>query len=431
MARLPRDSRIETREARRKLPIRKSVYWRQVTTGVFVGFAKGSKRTTWIARYRSGSGYREQRIGAADDVIDADGEVTLSYPQAVKAAQALAAGQGKPVPKFYGDGLSVNAALDDYLEWRRTDRPNSSANLTDMHALNRYVRPEFGERTIKSLTAGELNDWLNALGRAPPTNRSTGGKRKRRPDIDMKDPTTRRRRRLSANRIWNVYRAALNHAWRDERNGIDSDVAWRRVKPLEVSEGEPPRMLDPEEIARLLNSASGEFRSLLRGALLTGARYGELAQLRAADFRRDESCIFIRQGKTGKMLVQPLTDEGTKFFDAVTAGRKRTDLIFSKPDGTSWGKSDQARPMKETTERAQLDGVSFKTMRATYGKLLLLATQDIELVAQALGHSDSRITRKHYAQYLPNEVAAGVRKMPSLGIMEESKVKRFKTSRGT
>src|SRR5271154_2348773 len=63
-----------------------------------------------------------------------------------------------------------------------------------------------------------------------------------------------------------------------------------------------------------------------------------------------------------------------------------------------------------------LKGVSFKTTRATYGKLLLLATGDLELVAKALGHSDTRITRKHYAQYLPNEVAFAVRKMPALGI---------------
>jgi integrase len=401
-----------------------------VTVGVFVGYAKGSKRATWIARWRAGDGYREQRIGTADDVVDADGTMTLSYSQAVKAAQAAAEGQGKAAPKFYGDGLLVNAALDQYLTWRVADRPGSSANNTDRVALNRHVRPKFGARTVASLSTGELNEWLHDLGRSAPTIRAPGGKRKRRPGVTMADPNTRRRRRLSANRVWNIFRAALNHAWRDERNGIETDVAWRRVKALEVSEGEPPRMLDSDEVARLLNSADGKFRTLLHGALLTGARYGELCDLRAADFRPAESCIFIRQGKTGKILVQPLTVEGTKFFESMTAGRKATDPVFTKPDGSEWAKSDQARPMREATERAKLEGVSFKTTRATYGKLLLLATQDIELVAKALGHSDSRITRKHYAQYLPNEVAAGVRKMPSLGIVTKSNVKRFKTSRG-
>ncbi len=74
------------------------------------------------------------------------------------------------------------------------------------------------------------------------------------------------------------------------------------------------------------------------------------------------------------------------------------------------------RMMRALVKAAKLDDVSFKTTRATYGKLLLLATKDIEMVAKALGHSDSRITRKHYAQYLPNEVARAVASMPSLGV---------------
>lgn len=425
MARIPRDSRIETREARRKLKASKRPYWRQVVIGVFLGYAKGSTRATWIARWREGGGYREQRLGAADDAMDADGAVTLSYSQAVKGAQAQAAGGGKAAPRFYGDGMTVGAALDEYLTWRKADRPDSSANKTDEHAFNRHVRPKFGTRTVASLGGAELREWLAALAKTPPTNRAAKGARKRRTGVDMADPAVRRKRRQSANRVWNAFRAALNHAWRDERNGIETDAAWRRVKPLDVEEAGPPRMLEHDEITRLLNAAQGEFRSLLRGALFTGARYGELTNLRAGDYLAGEHAIVIRQSKTGKVLVQPLTDEGSKFFDSVTVGRARDALIFERTKGEGWSKSDQARPMREAAERARVEGVSFKVTRATYGKLLLLATKDIELVAKALGHSDSRITRKHYAQYLPSEVAAGVRKMAPFGVNEQSNVERF------
>jgi len=426
MARAPRDSRIETREARRKLKTSKRAYWRQINVGVFLGYAKGANRSTWIARWREGAGYREKRLGAVDDTMDADGSVTLSYAQAINAVRIVAAGRASAAPRFYGDGMTVGAALDAYLEWRAADRPDSSANNTDAHALNRHVRPELGDRTIASLTAGELNGWLLALAKAPPTDRAPEGRRKRRPGIDMADPDVRRRRRLSANRVWNAFRAALNHAWRDERNGIAIDSAWRRVKPLDVSEGDPPRMLEQDEIIRLVNSAAGEFRTLLRGALFTGARYGELIALRVGDFLADKGCVIMRQGKSGKTLVQPLTDEGTQFFESLAAGHKRIDFLFTRANGEPWSKSDQARPMREAAEHAKLDGISFKVTRATYGKLLLLATKDIELVAKALGHSDSRITRKHYAQYLPNEVAEGVRKMQPIGGADGSNVKKFK-----
>ena len=415
MARLPRDSRIETREARRRLKASKRAYWRQVTVGVFLGYAKGATRATWVARWREGAGYREQRLGAADDAVDADGSVVLSYAQAVKAAQTVASGQGKAAPRYFGDGMTVGDALDAYLKWRASDRPLSSANKTDGHALNRHVRSKFGTRAVASLSGAELRDWLQALAKAPPTQRAPKGGRTRRPGVDMADPDVRRRRRLSANRVWNAFRAALNFAWRDERNGIETDVAWRRVKPLDVEDSGPPRMLDADEITRLLNAAQGEFRHLLRGALFTGARYGELTGLQVADFLSEQQAIVIRQSKTGKVLIQPLTEEGAQFFGELTAGRDRAAWIFERADGVAWAKSDQARPMREAAERAKVEGVSFKVTRATYGKLLLLATKDIELVAKALGHSDSRVTRKHYAQYLPNEVAEGVRKMAPLG----------------
>lgn len=246
-----------------------------------------------------------------------------------------------------------------------------------------------------------------------------------RADINLKDPDVRRQRRQTANRVWNAFRAALNHAWRDdESTGVETDAAWRRVKSLKVSEGGPPRMLEPIEITRLLNAAEGPFRALLRGALLTGSRYGELIAMRATDFRAEDQFIVIRQRKTGKTLLQPLTDEGSAFFEQMTAGKDADDLIFMRDAENGWRKSDQARPMREAANRAHVKGVSFKTTRATYGKSLLLATQNIELVAKALGHSDVRITRKHYAQYLPNELAEGVRKMAPIGI-EDSNVRKI------
>lgn len=430
MARTPQDSRIQTRAARLKLKPRKHPFWRQVNVGVFVGYAKGGKRASWIARWRTSAGYREQRIGAADDSADADGSVTLTYGQAVEVARKIADGMSLSTPRFYGDGMTVSDALDKYLAWRNEDRPHSSANITDARALNRHVRPQFGIRTVNGLTTGELSKWLLSLSRSPPTYRAPAGGRKQRTDVDLSNEAVRRKRRLSANRVWNAFRAALNYAWRDERNGIDSDAAWRRVKPLDVSESEAPRMLDLDEIDRLLNRAAPDFRNILQGALFTGARYGELTKIKVGDFLSESACVVIRQGKTGKVLTQPLTDEGAAFFESLCVGRDPDAYVFLRANGSPWNKSEQARPMGDAMRLAKIEGASFKTTRATYGKLLLLATKDIELVARALGHSDSRITRKHYAQHLPSELVSGIRKMPKLGVGQKGDLIRFKTRRG-
>jgi hypothetical protein len=75
--------------------------------------------------------------------------------------------------------------------------------------------------------------------------------------------------------------------------------------------------------------------------------------------------------------------------------------------------------------------VYMKTLTSNHPKFLLLATKDLELVAKALGHSDSRITRRHYAALLPSELAAGVAKLPALGIDPNSKISRLGKKRPT
>ena len=164
---------------------------------------------------------------------------------------------------------------------------------------------------------------------------------------------------------------------------------------------------------------------------MTGARRGELLDLRCRAYDPDTATVRIFQSKTGKVLTQPLTPEGVALFDTLTTGRDPQASIFLRDDGRPWGKDDVNKPMAAAVEAAQLEGVSFKTARATYGKLLLVATRDLELVAKALGHSDSRITRKHYARYLPSELARGVAKLPRLGVDTGTKVARIRGASGT
>ena len=55
-----------------------------------------------------------------------------------------------------------------------------------------------------------------------------------------------------------------------------------------------------EEAKRLLVACSPAFQQLVRGALETGARYGELCRLLVSDFNADSGTIHIRKSKTNK-----------------------------------------------------------------------------------------------------------------------------------
>lgn len=416
MARQPREHRLETRDARLKLSARSEPYWRQIVPGTFIGYRKGKRATAWIVRQRSGDGYAEQRIGTPDDHAGADGAVVLSYGQAVKLATTVQVEQRQAAPRHYGDGLTLAEVMQSYIDGHLAGK--GSQTVTQLQ-FDRHIRDDIGRKLVTQLDAPVLRKWHKALANKPPTIR---GK------VQPFDPTDReqvRGRRATANRILSMVKAALNLAWKDDQLPADLPTYWKKVDPFPLGDDPPPRMLEADEITRLLNVAPADLRALLQGALMTGGRLGELRALEVRHFDPDTGTLRLHQFKTGKTLTQPLTPEGVELFESLTAGREPGERIFTRADGREWGKNDAIRPMAEAAAAAKLEGVSFKTTRATYGKLLLTATGNIELVAKALGHSDSRITRKHYAQYLPNELSAAVAMLPTLGFATDNKVSRI------
>ena len=74
-------------------------------------------------------------------------------------------------------------------------------------------------------------------------------------------------------------------AYHDGR--VLSDDAWRKVKPFRETDAPVIRYISDDETIRLVNSCQGNFRDLVRGALLTGCRYGELCRMRVSDYNSE------------------------------------------------------------------------------------------------------------------------------------------------
>jgi integrase len=429
LPRTPKDSRIETVAARARLRVRSEPYWRSIAQAVAIGYRKSAGASAWILRSRSGGKYAERRIATPDDQLRADGEVVLTYHQAVERARSMAAEVAQAAPRYYGDSITLNDVFDRYIEARTSQPGGRQGRLMSEYnarlarrSWTRYTSAGIGAEPVQMLTAEKLRAWHASIASQAPTTRG-----KPMP-FDASDADQVRARRHTANRQLANLKAALTWARGAELLPASMADSWTRVKKFQLGEDPIPRMLTQSEVTRLLNSAAPDLRALLTGALMTGARVGDLARLRVIDYDADNGVVRLEQGKTGKLLWQPLTDEGRAFFERSTAGKRAEANIFERADGSRWAQADHLRPMREAAQRAGLEGVSFKVTRATYGKLLLLATRDIELVARALGHSDSRITRKHYAAHLPGEVARGIQSMPALGIDTTSNVRRLRPS---
>lgn len=139
-----------------------------------------------------------------------------------------------------------------------------------------------------------------------------------------------RRRQSSVNRVLTILKAALNCAYRNGKAA--SDGAWHRVTPFRGVDAARVRYLSDAEAQRLVNACDAEFRPMVRAALLTGCRYGELSAARVDDFNPDAGTLTIRPSKSGRRHVV-LTDEGWAFFKAAVAGKTGDALLLPRPDG--------------------------------------------------------------------------------------------------
>jgi integrase len=237
----------------------------------------------------------------------------------------------------------------------------------------------------------------------------------------MTMPLSAPARRASANRVLTILRAALNQAFRDGK--VASDAPWRTVKPFREVDAPRLRYFTKGEVTRLINAAQGDFRDLVKAALFSGCRYGELTRLRVGDFNPDSGTVFVGQSKSGKARHVVLTDEGRKFSEILTAGRPGDVLMLTRADGRAWGSSHQIRPMIEACRAASIAGGSFHILRHTAASHLVMAGVPLNVVAQNLGHADTRMTEKHYAHLASSYVAETIRKFaPTFGTADLSTI---------
>ena len=438
MARSVDDAPLTTRAARERLAARHQPYWRGIEGGAALGYRKGTRAGVWLVRLAdpiAGGGYRQAALGraddvvkaGADDVVKAGGKAPLDYRQAEKQArdwiaqrQRINAGLEAEPEAAPARPYTVADAMADYL----TDYAARGGKgvMETRNAVSAHILPKLGGLTIGRLTREKIKTWHAGLAASPARVRGKSGKIAYRREADT-DPDMPRRRRATANRVLTVLKAALNHARAEGKISGPAD-AWTAVKAFREADKPKIRYLLDDEITRLMNACPPDFRALVTGALLTGCRYGELAGMKAGDFDPQAGTVTIPRSKSGRPRHVVLTDEGRDFFTRQTAGRAGSTHVFERDVQTrqatkhaeretrrgSWNRAHQFRPLQEACTAARIaPAISFHVLRHTYASRLAMRGAPMPVIAAQLGHSDTRMTERHYAHLGPSYVADTIR----------------------
>jgi integrase len=185
-------------------------------------------------------------------------------------------------------------------------------------------------------------------------------------------------------------------------------VGYHKPKPRQRS-----RVINADEFQKMLRGSSRPFRRLLLALRLTGARPGELRDLRWREVHLD-----VRVGEeVGGFVILPehktvtrQKDPRTRIIPLPTPVLKMLrvlarqphgpdDHVFLNTDGNPWTRTALHSQMRRLRERAGLEAVGGENI-VLYSTRHSLATAyvgrvtDIEL-ADLMGHTDIAMTRKY------------------------------------
>jgi integrase len=416
---------ISKKTVRLRLPVGTKLHTKALQTGLHLGYRKGLKGGWWSARRLvDGRKYKFWALGQADDTAPADGINVLTFDQAAtKAREWWAKEEAKRTGQIIGGSYTVADAMRDYVAHSgrerkikvRDEKGRIHPKLFRVQSvIDAFILPTLGTVQLANLTHGKVKAWRDTLADSAPRVRTKAGKQQAFKSLDTSDPDAIRCRQASVNRILSTLKAALNHAKAEKR--IASDTAWIDVKPFKRVDVPKIRFCKAEEVAALVPACEPDFQQLVKGALLTGCRYGELTAMLVSEFSEQDERVYVARSKNGEARYVDLNAAGVAFFAELVAGRKPTEKLFLRANGSPWQQSEQKRPMDAACAAAGIEGVTFHILRHTFASHAVMAGMTIEVLAQQLGHKDTRITTRHYAHLCPTFKADAVKRFaPSYG----------------
>jgi len=290
--------------------------------------------------------------------------------------------------------LFVDFVKETYLPLQKTNRKRSLARDEQIAGV---LGDFFEGKTLKEIKKSDVERFKRERSES-----HTRYERKRSP--------------ATVNRELAVLSAILTLAVDDE---LIASNPCRRVKPLRA-DNTRTRYLTKDEERKLLAALEGHewLRSIVTMAIHTGMRRGELFKLRWFDVDFPRGMIRVRDTKTGKDRDVPMNSAVREMLERQP---KRSGLVFPSPK-TGRQLVDIKRPFGEACTAAGITGLRFHDLRHTAATRLADAGINVIVIAEILGHSDIRTT-KRYSHAMDEAMRAAVEKLAETGAARQTSVK--------
>ncbi len=289
--------------------------------------------------------------------------------------------KGKRIP-------TLGEIWEKYLPWAKE---NKKSWKDDYYYYRKHIEPRFKDKPLDKISPFDLEKLKVEMGRQ---TSQTG-----RPysDATIKHQLAIIRRLYNVARMWRLY---------DGPNPING------VKMPKL-DNQKTEFLSDDQLARLLDILERwpckESASIVKFALYTGLRKGELFKLKWDDVDLEHGLITVRDPKGGRTITIPISDAALYVLRNL---KRRSEFIFPGMDGKQ--RKHFRKPWERIKKAAGLPrDFRFHGLRHHFASTLVSNGIDLAIVKELLTHKDIATTQR-YAHLMPNAIHQAAKRSASL-----------------
>jgi integrase len=272
---------------------------------------------------------------------------------------------------------TLDEVFKEYIAWAKENR---KAWENNQNRYNQFVKERFGKKRLDQITPFSIEKFKSEL-----------KKKKNRLDRPYATDTINQHIYI----IRRLFNFAIKRGWFNGQNPV-ANVNLSKPK------NEIIRYLTDDELKRLLNTLDTwpykDTADIVRFALLTGFRRGEILGLRWENVDLENGYIHHPDPKGGKPDTIPVSSEA---LDIIREREPKEGLVFVGSDGKP--RYDFKGPPGRIFKAAGIENFRFHDLRHNFASRLINKGVALPVIQKLLSHKDYKTTLK-YAHLAPDAV---------------------------